>query len=196
MTPVCEFDRLARDVVIWHSYQAAVRAGCGSTAVRVQTGWVVFDPLPLEEVAWAALLGIAPVTAIVLTSGNHERASSDFARRSGSLVHAPAGARGEVRADVFHEADAIVHGFRSISLPGAGPGETAWTDGSTLVIGDALINLDGLALLPDKYCSDPKLLRRSLRVLLSETFERVTFAHGEPLVEQANDRLSEFVSCL
>jgi hypothetical protein len=64
-------------------------------------------------------------------------------------------------------------------------------DGGTMVIGDALINFEpyGFALLPAKYCSDFKLMRRSLPKLLDYAFERMLFAHGTPLLSGARERL-------
>lgn len=196
MSPIAEFDRLAPGVVVWRGYHPDVRTECGSTAVRGEAGWVVFDPLPLEKAAWAELLAEAPVAAVLLTNGNHERDSIALAARERVRIHAPAEARGEVAAEEFHGPGALVHGFRAIPLPGAGPGETAWSNGSTLVLGDALIHLDGLALLPDKYCSDARRLRKAVKVLGDERFERMTFAHGEPLTVSARARLADFLSGL
>ena len=82
----------------------------------------------------------------------------------------------------------------AIAIEGAAPGEMAFhlaDNGGTIVVGDALIHLDpyGFALLPPKYCSDQKEMRRSLRQLLDWTFQRLLFAHGPPLLSSARDRL-------
>ena len=64
-------------------------------------------------------------------------------------------------------------------------------DGGTIVVGDAVINLDpyGFSLLPAKYCADQKLMRRSLRQLLDFSFARFLFAHGMPVLAGARARL-------
>jgi hypothetical protein len=60
-----------------------------------------------------------------------------------------------------------------------------------MVIGDALINFDpyGFALLPAKYCSNFKLMRRSLSKLLDYSFDQMFFAHGMPILAHARERL-------
>ena len=63
--------------------------------------------------------------------------------------------------------------------------------GGVVVIGDALINFDpyGFTFLPDKYCTNSKLMRRSLAKLLDYCFERMLFAHGTPIQSNARQRL-------
>ena len=83
-------------------------------------------------------------------------------------------------------------GAEAISLEGFAAGETAfWIDG-LLVVGDALINTApyGFAILPDKYCDDPKLARESLKKLLRFPVQIMAFAHGLPIVSQAGERLA------
>jgi hypothetical protein len=62
-----------------------------------------------------------------------------------------------------------------------------------LVIGDALVNLDGLEVLPEKYCEDRALLLDSLRGLRSLEFDIACFAHGLPIVGNAKQRIAEVV---
>ena len=81
-----------------------------------------------------------------------------------------------------------------MAIDGAATGETAFhfaDDGGTMVIGDALINLEpyGFTLLPAKYCSDQRAMRRSLRRLLEWPFERLLFAHGTPILTAAREQL-------
>ena len=86
--------------------------------------------------------------------------------------------------------------FTVVELPGASPGEIALHGADMLHVGDALVHLPplGLSILPDKYCSDPKELRRSLEKLLSFRFEALTFAHGQPVMTQARQRLSHLIA--
>ncbi len=196
MTPVPEFDRVSDTIVTWQAWQAEVKCDCGSTAILGQDGWSVFDPVPLAPDAWAALLGEAPVAGILLTSGNHQRASLELRRRFGVPIHAPEAARTDLDADYWHGNCARVGAFSMVTLPGGGPGESAWCDGETLVLGDALINLDQLAMLPNRYCSDPRELARSLKKLSELNFQRAAFAHGHPLVHDTARVLRDFVSAL
>jgi hypothetical protein len=54
-----------------------------------------------------------------------------------------------------------------------------------------LINFEpyGFVLLPAKYSSNFKLMRRSLSKLLDYSFERMLFAHGLPILSHARERL-------
>jgi len=89
-------------------------------------------------------------------------------------------------------------GLNAVPIDGAPAGEIAVycdADGGTLVIGDALINFEpyGFALLPPKYCSSAKLMRKSLRTLLDYSFERMLFAHGIPILSGARQRLKQLL---
>ena len=89
-------------------------------------------------------------------------------------------------------------GFLPIPLPGAGEGETAFFHNSTgsLVLGDALIHLTphGLMPLPDKYCTDPLLLKNSLAGLLRFPIRRIFFAHGDPILSSPLPLLSKILT--
>jgi hypothetical protein len=52
----------------------------------------------------------------------------------------------------------------------------------------------GFSLLPAKYCADPGGLANDLRKLLSYDFHILTFAHGEPIVQQARERLQKLLA--
>ena len=87
--------------------------------------------------------------------------------------------------------------FQAIPLPGAGENETAYFHPATqtLVVGDALINLapHGLMLLPEKYCTDPSGLRKSLHKLLDFPIQRIFFAHGEPILQDGAKRFQSLM---
>ena len=124
------------------------------------------------------------------TNGNHERASEAYARRFG--VPILSAARGNLLAGATVAGDLAVH-----ALAGAGPGEHALLHpAGSLHVGDALIHMDsyGFALLPDKYCENPKELRRSLARLAERRYATMAFAHGDPLVGKADDRLRSLLS--
>ena len=190
MKPIPEFHRVSDDLCVWHGYNPGCKTDCSSTAVRTPDGWVLIDPLPLEEAAFGHLIGDDKVAAVLLTSGNHGRDSASEKQRLDVPVYAPEGARGEVAADHWvKDGEVLFQVVRAFSLPGGGPGETAYLAGGALILGDALINLDGLAVLPDKYCENPRTLRKSLGVLASWDFEIVCFAHGLPIVQGAKEKI-------
>lgn len=190
MKPVDELDWISGRVAIWHGFDPGVRCECGSTAVLTDLGWVVFDPVPLAGNAWAELLDIAKVHAIALTGGNHQRESLSLREKFPTFIYAPEAARGEVEADVWLKEGDVLAGFTLVELPGAAIGEAAWCDGTHLVVGDALIHDGSFGFLPDKYCSNPGELRKSLKKLLALNFQTILFAHGLPLLSQARESLA------
>ena len=192
MKPVPELDWIGDGLAVWHGFDPEVRCECSSTAVLTGQGWVIFDPIPLSVAAWAELLAVAKVHAIALTSGNHQRDSLALRPVLKTSIHAPDTAQGEIEADVWCKEGDAVAGFFLIGLPGGAPGEAAWCDGRHLIVGDALIHLDQLELLPDKYCSNSAELRKSIKKLWGLEFESVFFAHGLPLLSQAHRKIASF----
>ena len=183
------------DVWIWHAFDPRVKTELFSTVIRAAHGWVVLDPIDLTESAWGTLTRLGPVAAIVLTNGNHCRASVRFRQRLGAGIFAHPDAVGELECPVdatLREGNRVGGSLEWIELRGAGPGEVAlFDDRGRLHVGDALVNLEstGFVLLPEKYCLDAVQLRQSLRLLKGRRVEWMTFAHGLPLREGAQSRL-------
>jgi len=186
MKPVPEYHRVADDVFVWHGFKPDCKTDCSSAAVQTSEGFVLIDPIRLEEQAIERMVGDDRVAAVLLTSGNHWRGTSYEKERLDIPVYAPEGARSEVEADKWVKDGEILFGkIKALGLPGGGPGETAYVIPGALILGDALVNLDVLSILPDKYCENPRLLRESLKVLPDLNFDIVCFAHGLPIVDGA-----------
>ena len=160
----------------WHAYDPACKAELWSTGFTNAHGTTLFDPIDWPD---PSPQPPAPVL-IVKTNANHDRACADLAKKWQAIFtnHPP--------------------GFTSIPLPGAGETETAYfhSPSGSLVLGDALINLapHGLMLLPDKYCSDPVLLPKSLGSLLHLPIRRIFFAHGDPILQSGRERIQTLLS--
>jgi len=58
-----------------------------------------------------------------------------------------------------------------------------------LAVPIGVTSVHGFALLPAKYCSDQKAMRRSLGRLQEWPFERLLFAHGMPILTAARKQL-------
>lgn len=187
-------DWIGGEIAIWRGFDSVVRCDCGSTAVLTSRGWVIFDPLALSGDAWAEILDVANVHAIALTNGNHQRDSLPLKKTLQVSIHAPESARGEIDADFWLKNGEALAGFSLVDLPGATPGESAWCDGRRLVLGDALIHFDQLEFLPDKYCTNPAELRKSVRKLLDLDFDSVFFAHGLPLLTHAHEKIAALLA--
>jgi hypothetical protein len=195
--PASDFDRIAPYLALWHSYDPAVKAELYSTCLLSSDGACLIDPIPLESEALDELVGSARVARIIVTSSNHDRASSRFAEKFSVPIFARRNAFPDKTPDEFTsvaDGDEICDELLVIAIEDAGPGEIALyhpADNGTLIVGDALINFEpyGFTFLPGKYCSNEKEMRRSLRKLLDYNAERMLFAHGMPILSGASDRL-------
>jgi glyoxylase-like metal-dependent hydrolase (beta-lactamase superfamily II) len=201
VSPLSDFDRIAPHLSLWHDYDPAVKADLYSTCLLTSGGVYLIDPIPLKSEAFDELLGSARVTGIIVTNGNHLRAAAQFAKQ----FSVPIFARRETFADKttrqfreLAEGDKICDELYVIGIEGAATGEIilhCTLDHGTLFVGDALINFEpyGFTFLPSKYCSDAKLMRRSLRQLLRFDFERILFAHGAPILSRAKRKLEQLL---
>jgi len=142
------------------------------------------------------------IAGVVVTNENHERTALQYAREFRVPIFAdPAVPEADTwpRTQPLSTAGLDCPGLAAVSLPGAPAGETALhysENGGTLVIGDAVINLQpyGFVPLPAKYCPDDRLMRQSLKNLLHYRFERILFAHGTPIVANAHSRLEQLLA--
>ncbi|MDQ2867515.1 MAG: hypothetical protein M3R59_03745 [Verrucomicrobiota bacterium] len=167
----------------WQAYDPAVKSDLTSTAVRIAGAWLLFDPIALRP-----LLPAGEIAGVVLTNANHARGAADFeAPLFGPDLLAQELATLTPLADTME-----IFGLTAHAIAGGAPGEFAFYDaraGGSWIIGDALIHLIGFDFLPRKYCSEQKLMIRSLRKLLDSPFERLFFAHGPPIVARAREHL-------
>lgn len=192
-----EFQMLNDAVCVWSVYEPSVKCEIGCTALKAGSGWVVVDPVPLSQAAWEELLAEAPLRAVLITNGNHVRDAANLRKRHQvPIVTAPDTRRDidELRPDVALLPGELLYGIQAIAIPGATPGETAFhSTTGVMILGDAVINVSterDLELLPDKYCTDAKQNRASLRRLLDFEFHTLTFAHGAPVASRAKSRLA------
>lgn len=159
----------------WHAYDPACKAELWSTSFSSPEGTVLFDPIDWPEPSPLP----SPPVHIVRTNGNHDRACHGLIEKTkGRMTSSPPK-------------------FQAIPLPGAGEAETAYFHPATrtLVVGDALINLapHGLMLLPEKYCTDPSGLKKSLHKLLDFPIQRIFFAHGDPILQDSQERIRKLL---
>jgi len=184
----------------WQAYDLKVKCDLTSGAVQVGGKLVLIDPIPLVQEARDELVAMATPALIVLTNGNHARAAEEYRTR----FHIPIAAHPDAVQELgltpdqfLADGDRLLDALTVLALPGAGPGEVALhTDSGILCFGDALIHFEphGLAILPDKYCADAKLLRTSLRKRLPRDVRVLTFAHGLPLLIAARTRLEDLLA--
>lgn len=194
MKVVPEYSSVRSGLFNWQGYEPEVKCDCSSTAIVTPAGLIFIDPIPLAGEALKELVAesFSAPTAVVLTSGNHQRESLALAKRFGIPVFASENAGDDIIADQRFGSGEPVAGMESIALPGFGPGETAFLYEGALIFGDALINLEpeGLRLLPEKYRVDKKRSLRSLAALKHLKPHVLLFAHGNPIIQNASSRLA------
>ena len=192
-----EFCLVSTSFAIWYTHDPTVKADLFSTAFAARNELTVVDPIALPSLLRAELDSLGRVTTIVVTNANHLRDTVNFS--CSASIFAPT----DLNADLTHNhalSDGLQIGpFRAIKIDGATDGEFALyhpDDGGALIVGDTLINLEphGFDLLPQKYCNNKKRMIRSLRRLLDLDFNRIFFAHGNPIVTRARERLASLLS--
>ncbi|MBA3963714.1 MAG: hypothetical protein H0X40_17690 [Chthoniobacterales bacterium] len=201
MAEASETHALTPALTIWQAYDPEVKADLSSTSIRLGDRLFLIDPIPLAGPALTELTTDARICSVFLTNINHARAAAFFADKTGATVCASAiTASSLFNLEILSVSpgDMVGDGIEVIGIEGAAEGEIAlhfMGDGGAVVVGDALINFgqDGFGLLPAKYCSDQKMMQRSLRQLLDFSFERLLFAHGAPIVSGARAKLEALI---
>jgi hypothetical protein len=202
MPPANDIDQVCPGLSVWQNYDPKVKADLFSTALETPAGLFLVDPIPLATEAFDELTGSRKLAGVIVTNANHHRDSVRQANRLSLplFAHVDAALPPEVRQLRKLESGTLLGGnLRAIAIEGAAPGEIVLhqqDDNGTMVVGDALINFApyGFTLLPAKYCSNAKQMRRSLRQLLDFEFERMLFAHGTPLLNSARHQLKQLLN--
>jgi glyoxylase-like metal-dependent hydrolase (beta-lactamase superfamily II) len=157
-------------------------------AVATGEGTVLIDPLPL---AADALAGLGTVSAIVLTSGGHQRSAWRLRRELGAPVSAPALSRTlEEEPDArYRDGDRLPGGLLAVFTPGAGTTQHTLllAEPAVAFVSDLLVLQPGrrLELIPAEYAHDVEEARRSVEKLLELPFTVLCLAHGTPVRDDA-----------
>jgi glyoxylase-like metal-dependent hydrolase (beta-lactamase superfamily II) len=189
-----ELTEIGPGIFRWSAHSPHHQVELTAHAVATAGGWLIFDPIPLAPEPETRLKQFPGRSALALTNGNHERAAIRWSHALAAPIWTPPGAFAEpLNAAAAGGATLFPFpGWQILPLPGGAPGETAFfhPDQSLMVFGDAVVNLPGrtLEVLPDRYCVAPARLRDSLKTL--PRFERALFAHGQPLLSAASDRIA------
>lgn len=195
MKPVPEYQRVTDDLFVWQAYNDEMKCDCFSCAIRTPEGFVFVDPIRLEEQALEDLIGNDQVAYIVLTSGNHDRDYVYERKRLDVPVYAHECAGDDIDADRWlRDGDTVADVLKVIALPGGAEGEIALLGNGVLILGDAVVHMDGgLQLLPEKYCENSAQMRVSLKKLLGLDFHTLVLAHGLPITVNAREKLAAVI---
>lgn len=180
-----EIEPVAPGLLLWRVYDPAVKAELYSTAITAAGATYLVDPVPLMSNPLTQLRSHNTIRGIVVTNDNHRRAAAEFADKFKAPIYSG-------------ESQSFPPELTAVQIEGAVAGEIAIhaeAAGGVVIMGDALINFEpyGFTFLPAKYCSNVKLMRRSLPKLLDYSFERMLFAHGTPILTGARRRLEQLL---
>jgi len=196
MLYAAEIEPVFPGICLWRFYDPSVKADLFSTAVETAAGLYLVDPIPLAPDAIASLTSRAKIAGIIVTNENHERAAAQFGGKFKVPIYLDAALASATKLPGVApvQESSFPAELTAVAIDGGPAGEIAIhfaATGGTMVIGDALINFEPyrFALLPAKYSSNFKLMRRSLSELLDYSFERMLFAHGLPILSHARERL-------
>ncbi len=164
VTPASDFERVASNIVVWHGYDASVRAELYSTCLVTTGGAYLIDPIPLQPRALNAVVGSSRIAGVIVTNSNHHRAAVQFAQQTSVPIFAHKDAftgRQSESLTTISDGDEISDGLNIMAIDGAPAGEIVIhyaNDRGMLIVGDALINFEphGFTCLPAKYCVNQK----------------------------------------
>jgi hypothetical protein len=203
--PAADVTQIGSASFLWQEYDPTVKADLWSTALIVGSAIYLVDPIELEQRAVEDVVADRTVGGIIVTNENHLRATRLFAEQ----FSVPILAHHELaNHEVFQNlpvtalsgGQSVADGaMRMIEVSGAPAGEIAIfhdSDSGEMIVGDALINFPphGFTFLPNKYCTNARTMRRSLKHLLEFSFERMLFAHGAPIMTGARGKLEQLLS--
>src|SRR5438045_6020232 len=81
MSSPAELQIVSDRFAIWHAFDRSVKADLFSTAVVTPEGTVLVDPIPISSSNLSELQARKPISAIIVTSQNHWRASDQLGQQ-------------------------------------------------------------------------------------------------------------------
>ena len=201
LKPAAELRVVTRNLYGWASFHPQWKVDFNSYALKTTEGVVFIDPMKPESAVVKKLEALGEPIGILLTNANHDR-DSDWFRKQYEIqvyAHETAKADCDTKIDVLvMDGERLPGGVKAVHLPGSSAGETAFyskSGGGIVLMGDTLMNQTdkGLTLLPEPYIEDRKQALKSLHKLLELSFKIVTFAHGEPIVQDAKKGIANFL---
>jgi glyoxylase-like metal-dependent hydrolase (beta-lactamase superfamily II) len=201
MTPATSLKEITRNLYGWSSFHTQWKTDFDSYAVKTPAGVVFVDPMKPAPAIIEKLEELGEPIGVFLTNAHHDRDADWFRKQYDIQIYAHEKAKSDcdTKIDVLVlDGEKLPGGLRAIHLPGSVASEIALytkISGGIILIGDALLNLPdkGLALLPDQYIEDRKQALQSLRKLAELDFKVVTFAHGDPLTDNAKKQIVRFL---
>jgi glyoxylase-like metal-dependent hydrolase (beta-lactamase superfamily II) len=201
LKPSTDVREVTRNLYGWASFHPQWKVDFNSYALKTSEGVVFIDPLKPEPAVLKKLETLGEPIAILLTNAHHDR-DSDWYRKQYEIqvyAHEKAKADCDTKIDVLvMDGERLPGAVKAVHMPGSSAGETAFyskSSGGIVLMGDTLLNQadKGLTLLSDAYVEDKKQTLQSLHKLLELDFKIITFAHGDPIVQNARAQIEHFL---
>jgi hypothetical protein len=201
LQPATKVREVVRNLYGWASFHTQWKTDFNSYALKTADGVVFVDPLKPAPAVLQELEALGEPIGIFLTNDHHDRDADWFRKQYGIQIYAHEKARADcdTKIDVLIlDGERLPGSVRAIYLPGSSASETAYyskLSGGIVLLGDILLNPKGkgLSLLPEPYIEDRKQALQSLPRILELSFKTATFAHGDPLVTNAQKRIASFL---
>jgi glyoxylase-like metal-dependent hydrolase (beta-lactamase superfamily II) len=201
LKPATELRAVTRNLYGWSSFHPQWKTDFNSYALRTSEGVIFVDPLKPDPSVIEKLVAFGEPIGILLTNAHHNRDADWFRKQYEIQVYAHEKAKADCETSIdvlLMDGERLPGGVKAVHLPGSSEGEMAYyakTSGGIVLIGDTLVNQNGkgLTLLPDAYIEDKKQMLKSLQKLLELDFKIATFAHGDPIVQDAKKAIARFV---
>lgn len=196
-----ELRAVSRSLYGWASFHPQWKVDFNSYALKTAEGVVFIDPLKPGPAILKKLEALGEPIGILLTNAHHDR-DSDWFRKQYEIqvyAHEKAKADCDTKIDILlMDGERLPGGVKAVHIPGSSAGETAFyakPSGGIVLVGDTLLNQgdEGLMLLPEPYIEDKKQALKSLHKLLDLNFKIITFAHGNPIVQNAKNEIANFL---
>jgi glyoxylase-like metal-dependent hydrolase (beta-lactamase superfamily II) len=205
--PVVQVVQIEPGLWRWTGYHEEWKEDVGSVYVETSDGVVLIDPLvPPEDTDrfWQALDGdverVGGEVHVLVTVFWHTRSSREMVERYGARVWAPTRGRGAIQrragtvTDAFRPGEPLPGGIEACRTARAAEVVFWIPEHQALVPGDVLIGAPqgGIQMCPASWLPegvDHGKLSESLLPLLDLPVEHVLLSHGEPVLENARERL-------
>lgn len=201
MKPATVLNEVANNLYGWAAFHAQWKVDFNSYALKTADGVVFVDPMKPTPAVIKQIEALGEPIGIFLTNAHHDRDADWFRKQYEVQIYAHEKAKPDcdTKLDVLVlDGEKLPGGVKAIHMPGCSASETAFfskLSGGIVLTGDTLMNQPGkgLTLLPEPYMEDRKQALQSLRKLLEIEFKILTFAHGDPLVENAKLQMASFL---
>jgi glyoxylase-like metal-dependent hydrolase (beta-lactamase superfamily II) len=174
-----------------------VEVGCHFVA---GSGTAIDPLLPEEGIEWFDGRG---VQRVVLSTRHHLRQAPQLAERFGCPILCHESGLYEFedgpKVDGFAFGDRLAADVVALEMDAISPDDTVLkieSGGGALLFADSLIHHDAVGFVSDRLIGDnPEEVKRRIRqrcdALLTEKFEHLLFAHGDPLLGSGREALLE-----